>query len=724
MILELTTLNGVKHHGRTFKFKEGLNIIRGENEAGKSYIFEMIDFALHGSVALRLPVSMYPTNLQADLVFQIKGKHYKVSRTPKKASLQLLVEKDIGAETWVLLASGVKPVDAEIHKLLGYNRNVFMVSNYSSQDSIQYLSQMKPAERKRTIDNVVGLTAVEQVLIDRKNNLSALKKVEASFASRRVEPPAELEVEYNPLFEEIIQTERKNIDKFNAIIAVQQSNQRQHLALDNSKPEPFELLNVDGLLSIGAHEVKDVRLKRQRLEDKAASLLKQYTDHCQSPVHRPADIDLSALIEGLTISDVQSGKLKRQELVNKIAFFEKEIAKFPDISGEQYVPMSEIEAVAAQENLYKDWLEVQRLKEKGAITCNHCEGEVLLAIDHIQAHYSHVPEMVEKPLITSQELINKNKDLEHITRSVEDYKNQLAGFKNQLVDFDKTWYSEEALDDHVAALERETDYNCRLENFYVWVDKELKLNQAVVEAEHELKEFNEQNHSDEALDKAEQAMANHVQNERNRQIMDQWQKSKDALEPFDAEALQQAQAELKVVEQSLQENTKWFEAWKEYFRLDQLFSDWNNNFALASHEVDQEKLAIDTLNTFKAKIKTTILPSVNAVASTWLYKMSEGKHFKITLTDDMEILVGDQPIEALSISGRALGHLSLRMALGQVLTNSVFPVFMADEIDASMRNNRAQAVLDSLTEMLNGSMKQIIMISHRELERIDNVIEV
>ena len=115
---------------------------------------------------------------------------------------------------------------------------------------------------------------------------------------------------------------------------------------------------------------------------------------------------------------------------------------------------------------------------------------------------------------------------------------------------------------------------------------------------------------------------------------------------------------------------------------------------------------------------------MNAVASTWLYKMSEGKHFKITLTDDMEILVGDKPIEALSISGRALGHLSLRMALGQVLTNSVFPVFMADEVDASMRNNRAQAVLDSLTEMLNGSMKQIIMISHRELERIDNVIEV
>lgn len=718
MILELTMQNWVKHHNKTFEFKEGLNIIRGENEAGKSLIFEAVDFALHGSVALRLPVSMYPTNLQADLVFCVRGEVYFVSRTPKKASLYKGENKDN------LIASGVKPVGAEIRKLLGYNRNVFMVSNYSSQDSIQYLSQMKPAERKRTIDNVVGLTAVEQVLIDRKNNLSALKKVEASFASRRVEPPAELEVEYNPLFEEVIQTERKQVDRLNTIIVTQQNNERQHQALDNSKPEPFELLNTDGLLDIAAHDIKHIRLKRQRLEVKTASLLKEYTDHCQSPIQRPDDVDLSDLIEGLTVFQVQSGKLKRQELMGKITFFEKEIAKFPDISGEQYVPTSEIEAVAEQENLYKDWLEVQRLKEKGTIICNHCNGEVLLANDHIQAHYSHVPDSVEKPVTTSQELINKNKDLERITQSVEDYKNQLGDFKNQLVEFDKTWYSEEALDDHVAALEREIDYKRSLEKFNDWYDEKIALNQDVVEAEHELKEFNEQNHSDEALDKAEQAMANHALNEHNKQIMSQWQKSKDALEPFDAEALEQAKAQLQTVELSLLENIKWFEAWKEYFRLNQLYDEWNNEYALASHEVEQEKLAIETLNNFKAKIKTTILPSVNAVASTWLYKMSEGKHFKITLTDDMEILVGDQPIEALSISGRALGHLSLRMALGQVLTNSVFPVFMADEVDASMRNNRAQAVLDSLTEMLNGSMKQIIMISHRELERIDNVIEV
>ena len=196
------------------------------------------------------------------------------------------------------------------------------------------------------------------------------------------------------------------------------------------------------------------------------------------------------------------------------------------------------------------------------------------------------------------------------------------------------------------------------------------------------------------------------------------------MEPFNAAILASAQTDLALVTQKEERLRAEKTEWDNYQSKLSTYSVWKAQMDEANIAVENEKLAIETLNNFKAKIKTTILPSVNSVASTWMNRMSEGKHSKVTLTDDMEILVGDMPIEALSISGRALGHLSLRMALGQVLTNSVFPVFMADEVDASMRNNRAQNVLDSLTNMLSGSMKQIIMISHRELERIDNVIEV
>ena len=230
--------------------------------------------------------------------------------------------------------------------------------------------------------------------------------------------------------------------------------------------------------------------------------------------------------------------------------------------------------------------------------------------------------------------------------------------------------------------------------------------------------------TDEELEKLTIAKKNKAINEKNVALLNQWEKSKNALEPFNAAILASAKTDLALVTQKEERLRAEKTEWDNYHSKLSTYAVWKAQMDEANIAVEDEKLAIETLNNFKAKIKTTILPSVNSVASTWMNRMSEGKHSKVTLTDDMEILVGDMPIEALSISGRALGHLSLRMALGQVLTNSVFPVFMADEVDASMRNNRAQNVLDSLTDMLSGSMKQIIMISHRELERIDNVIEV
>ena len=165
--------------------------------------------------------------------------------------------------------------------------------------------------------------------------------------------------------------------------------------------------------------------------------------------------------------------------------------------------------------------------------------------------------------------------------------------------------------------------------------------------------------------------------------------------------------------------------WSEYDVALEKYNLWLSEHDDLTAELDAQKLNVEALNLYKQKIKSAILPSVNAVATQWLKRMSEGKHTSVELTEQMEILVNAAPIEALSISGRALGHLSLRMALGQVLTNSVFPVFMADEVDASMRNERGQNVLNALTDMLNGSMKQVIIISHRELEieRVDNLIE-
>ena len=51
MIHEITLKNTPKHSGKTFVFNSGLNLIRGENESGKSSILEYLEcnFVNHSS---------------------------------------------------------------------------------------------------------------------------------------------------------------------------------------------------------------------------------------------------------------------------------------------------------------------------------------------------------------------------------------------------------------------------------------------------------------------------------------------------------------------------------------------------------------------------------------------------------------------------------------------------------------------------------------------------
>lgn len=83
-------------------------------------------------------------------------------------------------------------------------------------------------------------------------------------------------------------------------------------------------------------------------------------------------------------------------------------------------------------------------------------------------------------------------------------------------------------------------------------------------------------------------------------------------------------------------------------------------------------------------------------------------------------LSGD-PINVLSGSGKAVANLAIRLALGQILTNKMFSVFMADEIDGSMDVDRADYTANAL-KRLTGLISQVILITHKRPEA-DHMIE-
>jgi len=123
----------------------------------------------------------------------------------------------------------------------------------------------------------------------------------------------------------------------------------------------------------------------------------------------------------------------------------------------------------------------------------------------------------------------------------------------------------------------------------------------------------------------------------------------------------------------------------------------------------------------KLRIKTHLLPSLNSVASLLLNRMTGGERSLVQIDTDFEILIDDQRLHTLSGSGKAVANLAVRLALGQILTNRVFSVFMADEIDASMDEERAAYTAEALRRLTN-QVAQVIQVTHKRPET-DHTIE-
>jgi DNA repair protein SbcC/Rad50 len=157
MLTSLTYSNLFPSTGRTLEgniqFQKGLGAITGPNEVGKSFIVEMIRFSLFGSAALRGRAEDY-RKLTGRTCLHGEGPAYRVVRNGSSATLFCGTEE---------IAVGVRPVNAKIVQIFGFGLEVFDVASVCNQGDIEKLGSMKPAERKRMVDSVVGLNVIEQL---------------------------------------------------------------------------------------------------------------------------------------------------------------------------------------------------------------------------------------------------------------------------------------------------------------------------------------------------------------------------------------------------------------------------------------------------------------------------------------------------------------------------------------------------------------------------------
>jgi DNA repair protein SbcC/Rad50 len=217
MIESIELTNWKTHRHTTMRFQRGVNVLIGVMGAGKSSVMDAMSFALFGTfpalkskaVSTKELISSRPRaedNAEVKLTFTMGADRYTVYRKlSKKDSTFARLEK--GGS---YLQTQAERVNEEVSALLKIDYDTFSRAIYAEQNRLDYFLELAKGDRKRQIDQMLGLdnfSRAEENSTSLINNLrNRVKEDEASLSQLDVKQyKAELEklgIEREKLLEE------------------------------------------------------------------------------------------------------------------------------------------------------------------------------------------------------------------------------------------------------------------------------------------------------------------------------------------------------------------------------------------------------------------------------------------------------------------------------------------------------------------------------------------
>lgn len=596
-----TTGRTLKNH---LKFKPGITVIKGENESGKSFVLEMIRYALFGSDALRGLRSDY-SKLDVTLKITVKGKHYTIVRKGNKATVNINE------------AVGTSATNKFIVELLGFGLPVFDIAANANQGELDKLTKdMGPTERRKIIDDVTGLSQFEQAEKDCREQANQFRKVAEALEAQLVEPvePARPD-DYEPS-----ETLKAKLDLEIRHQAMRDSF--EHMEEPQKPQKPW-----------GSPDAIDHERERETWLRQKNSILQQ--------LNRLPEID----------------NAYARPLLEKFLARLAQDSRGPRPSGY---------GIELLEQWRDTWLILER--EAEPLRCQEC-GAIISG-----------RELPEQPKLSKEEI-------------------------------DRELKAEAMWKDH--------EYDESLPESPL-TRQEIEARLAALDAQPERELLEKQLHDmgNEPADRSEEA--------------DLWIAYEESLRNYERLSERYSIFLTKKAEiDSLPEPEPFLrEKYEMALRYETLLSKYEATKDI--YETQQQKLLAvkekregfkrgsDALKDARKDVKRYLVPSLSKVASQLLVEMTDGERRVIKIDENFDIWVDNQPVRTLSGSGVSVANLALRIALGQVLTQSVIPIFLADEIDANMAEKRTKATHASLTK-LRSKLKQIIVVTHKEFEG-DNTI--
>jgi exonuclease SbcC len=663
-------------NGRVIKqdiqLQQGSTLITGANGQGKSLNFEVISYLLFGNKALRGVGTDYK-KITAEMAVDINGETYVISRTKTQAEVLYQGEK---------CASGVSAVNPFLTRTLGYGYDVFRVAHWCAQGDIQALASMRPTERKQMIDSVAGLTSMDGLTKIIGDQIREGKAAIDYLTTSIVHPVAPAKpFTTKAAAAKALKAADELQDKYVALIAVHPVNIPVEpvapLAADFPEaPKPFELAEL-----------------KTKLPELSGGLPSSTTQ-------------LKLIIGSLDVEKAKAERLK---------------TKLAALGGRQetikLLPKAypTVKPLRAAWDAYSRYLKIKELQSQSEVECPQCahtfhlsdEAEKLIAED---AGSSVKPEIAVGEYRRLEDLLADRVEFDSLTQEL------------QSIDYEAVVEMLEKANDGIRQLKAYDDEA----NTYKAKRKNLDDMFNTQSAGHLINIQRIKKHYDAQMVQHNKLLA--VYNADMATVAERSAKYESAVKEMDK--LDQKFGDVNLHLTEVRSNmVPVVSAWATYdadkVRYDSDMKTHLENAATLkglTAKNAQLELARKAVKEVKTRVQSHLIPSLNQVASDLMNEMTGGEYSSVIVGENFEVEVDGQPLRTLSGSGKDLANLTLRIALGRIITHRVMGFMLLDEIDSAMDDTRAKYTWDCI-ERITPQIGQVIQASHKDLVS-DNTITV
>ncbi len=169
MIMSVTLTNWKSHLNTTLEFKEGTNVLVGAMGSGKSSILQAISFALFGTFSELKSRQLTQADLitrgigaqfsEVSVKLSQQGKQYTITRKIDQKKHEAVVRDASGK---MLAGPNTTNATEFVYNLLKIDEDLFLRTVYAMQNDIDMILKLTPKDRKKRIDELMGLTKFEK----------------------------------------------------------------------------------------------------------------------------------------------------------------------------------------------------------------------------------------------------------------------------------------------------------------------------------------------------------------------------------------------------------------------------------------------------------------------------------------------------------------------------------------------------------------------------------